>query len=37
MTATLMKTSPQSPTTDSKSPTIEGWLVAAISGCGLTE
>ena len=37
MTATLMNTSPQSPTTDSKTPTIDGCRVAASSGCGTTE
>jgi hypothetical protein len=37
MTAMLMNQRPQSPTTDSKTPIIEGWRVAARSGCAATE
>ena len=37
MTPALMNQRPQSPTTCSKTPIIEGWRVAAISGWAITE
>jgi len=37
MTAALMNQWPHWPTTDSNRPIIEGWRVAAICGCGITE